>query len=311
MANFYQKPFIYLPKKKASSSEGGDLGRSFYVQGEPHFIHNNLDGTYGGGLIPTNHYVPQGSCQCYFYKYWNLSTTTHYDAQTQTSKVFKNKYSMKNNTWLRFDYKPGEMPTPDTDKMVYSGVKLKLDNTVGNSSIPTWSQHNYAKLIANYIISLYSSNWHLSDFISYYAKACYVIVGYMDNLYVLCPNPTQRTVAFSMFQDSGTITNPSSGGYYNTAQRQSFDASWESFMQCSIGSSDYFACTGMANMVKAAPGLSGEPECEVFLIGTPYNDFGGIADFTNDELLNFVHMLCNVSDGDFNYTSISDYIINP
>mgnify|MGYP003300496818 FL=1 len=302
MANFYKKPLIYLPKRSRNGGSGGEqLARSFVVQGETHHISSPLS------------YVPQYSGLCFFYKYWNLATTSHYYPQTQTTKVFKNKYNIKGENTFRFDYAEGEHPTSDTDRTLYFGMKLQLDNNMNDVSIQQNLRHDYYKLLNNYYWITNNLNWRLSSaFLSDDMLPCYLLVGVPSTgaLYVLkfSDTPGQEEITGINIYDPDVCQG--TGGYaqINNPRQTTFYYRLEYFSE----NTDYRpgqgsrTVTNIVNWVKTIPELANEGDCEIFIIGIPS---GGVVtyypEFDHDELFSVVQMLCNMNEGDFNYTALT------
>lgn len=300
MANFYQKPFIYLPKKSKGNGGSGQLARSFVVQGETHHISSPLS------------YVPQYSGLCFFYKYWNLATTSHYYPQTQTTKVFKNKYNIKGEDTFRFDYAEGEHPTPDTGRTLYFGMKLQLDNNMNDTSVQQQLRHDYYKLLDNYYWVTNNLNWKLvTAFMSEDLLPCYLLVGIpnTNDLYVLqfSDTPGQEEITGINIYDpnvcqgdggSFQLNNPRENRYYYTIQYFSENTDY----QPGTGAR---TVTNIVNWVKTIPQLANEAPCEIFIIGIPSGAFAYYPEFNHDELFSVVQMLCNMNEGDFNYTGLT------
>ena len=295
-----------MPNKK--TTDGMNKG-SIYVQSEPHFIHNALQGAHyytpPGSLVPfpEYYYVRRGSCICYFYKYWMAAETTHINGQTQERKTFKNRYNFGNDLWYRFDYKPGEADLAQ-DRRTYYAIKLLLDNTENTSlDIPEWSQHNYSKLLSNYYFPSDFSAWALGDS----TNPAYFVAGVNNNLYVMKFSETAFRRSISTFDDSGTTAGSGEAAIYNPSQRNVYDFSWYSFKNHG-GSDPHQTSDAIAYWLHKIPQLVNEPECELFIIGVPDSSpFQLSPQFTNAQLENIVRMMCNVSDGDFEYTSIQTF----
>lgn len=304
MANFYRKPFIYLPKRSRNGGSGGEqLKRSFVVQGETHHLSNQMT------------YTPEYNALCFFYKYWNLATTTHYNPQTQISKTFKNRYNINGETTFRFDYTTGEHPTSDTGRTLYFGVKLHLSNNMGDTSIQQQLRHDYYKLLNNYYWITNNLNWSLGGDIGLNLVYCYMLVGIpsTNDLYVLKFSDTpdmEEITAIDLYKPQISGGNDSMGwNQLNNPRRTDFYYSVEYFSEDTTISAGYPArsVTNIVNWVKTIQALANEgPECEVFLIGIPA---GGVVqyypEFDHDELFSIVQMLCNINDDDFNYQTLT------
>lgn len=281
MANFYKKPFIYLPKKKTINNYP-EIYDSFVVQDGGHTIRNSLENN--NGTISFLH-----SWQSYFTRYYNPSSPRIYSVPAHRY------YLLYNQTG------------PELNETTFYCSKLKLYHNFK----PNWttSRYNYYGQIVNYYLG--DDNWvgDLWQNNNIYLLAginTYSSVG--QNLHLIKHRNTYSgedpTIVYTLFRIQGTYFEATGNGHWMELNTDRRDYFYEQYTSLNMKTAHRIS-DDLAQIAE----FDDEPACELYFIGMPRGALYVDPDFTNDELMTIVKMMCELHGSTCYYTALVEDIV--
>lgn len=283
MANFYKKPFIYLPKGRKSSGNGNNKNEYFLAQGEPHRIQTSLN-------INNNDTIYlQNSKLCWFYRYYPFSTNV----------------KIHHKDTLPFTYRANESPL-DYGHDIFYAMRLKLRKKTDGTT--TYPNYDYYSLLCNYYLYITNLNWSIG-FGNESNALVYLLAGKPEtgSLYwIQIENSAVTPPVLNIRPQLEVFQSSFRHGYDDWAEidnprRNVFYGDYETF--------SYRCAQRFANYIKNVSELSGEPDAEMFMIGYPISAPAVVPDFSEDELFYLVRFMCELNNGTCPYTYITQHIV--
>lgn len=275
-----KKDFLYLPKKKITRNYS-EVHDSFIIQDGGHQIRNSLQNNDTTGF--------QNTRQCYFTRYNNPSAYRIYS-------VPAHRYYLKVNE-----------SGPNLYENLFYCSKLILHHRWRPSWTSNW--YNYYGQLINYYLG--DDNWRGEIWQN---NNIYLLAGinaYSDvgqNLHLIKHINTYSgedpTIVYDLMRIQGTYFYTTGNGHW---------------MELNTGRRDYFYEDYTSLNMKTAQRISddlaqidefdNEPDCEVYFVGMPRGPLFYDPDFTNDELMTIIRMMCELNGGTCYYTALIEDIV--